>query len=61
MEKGLEEGLMMFTLRNDASPPITIDLQIEGKNMWMELDTGAAVSIIGKKKAQEISRYQRCY
>ena len=51
----------MFTLRNDASPPITTDLQIEGKDMWMELDTGAAVSITGRKKAQEMSGYQRCY
>ena len=45
---------MMFTLRNGASPPITIDLQIEGKDVCMELDTGATVSIIGEKKAQEM-------
>ena len=45
---------MMFTLRNGASPPITIDLQIDGKDVCMELDTGAAVSIIGEKEAQEM-------
>ena len=45
---------MMFTLRNGASPPITIDLQIDGKDVCMELDTGAAVSIIGEKKPQEM-------
>ena len=44
----------MFTLRNGASPPITIDLQIEGKDVCMEFDTGAVVSIIGEKKAQEM-------
>ena len=42
----------MFTLRNGASPPITIHLQIEGKDVCNELDTGAAISIIGEKKAQ---------
>ena len=34
---------MMFTLRNGASHLITIDLLIDGKDVWMELDTGATV------------------
>lgn len=43
-----EELQTLFSLQGRA--PIMVDLEIEGKEMKMELDTGAAVSVISQKE-----------
>ena len=48
------EELSMFVLRSQVSPPITVELIINGKEIEMEVDTGAAVSIMGEKTVQEM-------
>ena len=44
----------MFVLRSQVSPLITVELIINGKEIEMEVDTGAAVSIMGEKTVQEM-------
>ena len=44
----------MFVLRSQVSPPITVELIINGKEIEIEVDTGAAVSIMGEKTVQEM-------
>ena len=48
------EELSMFVLRSQVSPPITVELIINGKEIEMEVDTGAAISIMGEKTVQEM-------
>ena len=43
-----EEELYLFTIGQSSrkQPPIRYQLQLDGKPLWMELDTGAEVSVI---------------
>ena len=43
------DDLTLFTIGERSSPPITVQLHVEGKPLSMELDTGAAVSIISEQ------------
>ena len=42
------EELSLFTVRGQPHTPIVIALAVNGKDLQMELDTGAAISIISK-------------
>ena len=48
MELTDQEDLQLFTLGERASNQITVNVLASGKEMSMELDTGAAVSIISE-------------
>ena len=45
---------MLFSLSGRRTPPIMINVLLNGQKLAMELDTGAAVSLISE------SVYQRC-
>ena len=49
------DHVSMFTLQNSTSSPITTDVLINGKKVIMEVDTGAAISIIGGRKLLKAS------
>ena len=53
-ESGGSDEFQLFTLETKSSQPITVDLQVEGKPLTMEVDTGAAVAIISEHTRKEI-------
>ena len=48
------EEFQLFTLGTKASRPITVDMRVEGRPLTMEVDTGAAVSIISERTKAEV-------
>ena len=44
------ESLPLYTVGGGATPPIKVPLSVEGKLLSMELDTGAAVTIVSEKQ-----------
>ena len=44
----------LFTFRNKCTPPILIDLELNNRNIVMELDTGAAMSLISETTKKEL-------
>lgn len=51
----VEETLPLFHLGSQTVKPITVDVEIEGQTVQMEVDTGAAVSLITEQQQQEFS------
>ena len=49
-----EEDFRLFKFKEPASAPIQIPVKVEDKSMTMELDTGAAVSIISETTRKEM-------
>ena len=43
-----DSELLLCNVSSQSSPPVLIDLQLNGKNVVMELDTGAAMSLISQ-------------
>ena len=52
-EDDSDQDLPLYQVSNKSSHPITIDLEIK-KKLTMEIDTGAAVSIISEKTRKKI-------
>ena len=48
------EMMHLYSLENRKSPPLSVVMQIEGKNVKMEVDTGATVTVMGRAKCTEI-------
>ena len=48
-EDNHEEEYTTFNLRSPTAPPLKVQVQIEGRNVTMEVDTGATYSVVGKK------------
>ena len=44
----------LFTFHSKSTPPILIDLQLNNRNIVMELDTGAAMSLISETTKKEL-------
>ena len=53
-EDGSDEDLPLYQVSNKSSHPITVDLEINKKKLTIEIDTGAAVSIISEKIRKKI-------
>ena len=54
------EDFQLFTLGTKASRPITVDMRVEGRQLTMEVDTGAAVSIISSTQKPKFCRRWNC-
>ena len=50
----VKETLPLFHLGSQTAKPITVDVEIEGQTVQMEVDTGAAVSLITEQQQQEL-------
>ena len=48
------EEFHLFNVGSKSSCPITVELQVEGKALPMELDTGAAFSIVSERTRKDI-------
>ena len=48
------DDMTLFTIRNKATPPILIELELNHKKLTMELDTGAAISLISQETMHEL-------
>ena len=48
------DDFTLFTFRNKSTPPILIDLELSNRNIVMELDTGAALSLISETTKKEL-------
>ncbi len=48
-----DSDLPVFRIGDRSSHPITVDLEVQGRKLTMEVDTGAAVSIISEKTHKE--------
>ena len=55
MDTTAEHEYPLFTLSTSHTPPLTISVKINEKHMLMELDMGAAVSLVS-----EDTRKQHC-
>ena len=51
---GSDQDLPLYQVSNKSLHPITVDLEINKKKLTMEIDTGAAVSIISEKTRKKI-------
>lgn len=48
------DEMALYTIRAKSTPPIMITLQLNQQNTVMELDTGAAMSLISETTKQEL-------
>ena len=48
------DDMTLFTIWNKATPPILIELELNHKKLTMELDTGAAISLISQETMHEL-------
>ena len=53
-EEDLMENLMLNTIRYEQGKPLVMDLTLNGKQLTMELDTRAAVSLVSQKTFQSL-------
>ena len=51
---GDDELLPLFAVQGRSTPPIHVPLSVSNTELTMELDTGAAVTIISKKQYKEL-------
>ena len=53
MQKGIEDPdelpYVLHTLRAQSGQPLEVDLMLDGKPLCMEVDTGAALSLVSEK------------
>ena len=49
-----DESLPLYTVGGGATPPIKVPLLVDGKSLTMELDTGAAVTIVSEKQYKDL-------
>ena len=49
-----EESLPLYTVGGGATPPIKVPLSVDGKSLTMELDTGAAVTIMSERQYNDL-------
>ena len=49
-----DESLPLYTVGVGATPPIKVPLLVDGKSLTMELDTGAAVTIVSEKQYKDL-------
>ena len=53
VQEGIEDPdefpYVLHTLRAQTSQPLEVDLMLDGKPLCMEVDTGAAVSLVSEK------------
>ena len=50
----VEHSHVLHAVRSESSQPLEVDLTIEGKPLRMEVDTGAAVSLVSEKTYKSI-------
>lgn len=48
-----DESLPLYTV-GGATPPIKVPLLVDGKSLTMELDTGAAITIVSEKQYKDL-------
>ena len=48
-----DEILKVYSVGNSSTKPIRVEIQIDGKPISMEVDTGAAVSLMSQKKLKQ--------
>jgi hypothetical protein len=53
------ELLHLYSLENRKTPPIGVIMQIEGREVPMEVDTGATVTVMGVSKFIELGFSER--
>ena len=49
-----DESLPLYTVGGGATPPIKVPLLVDGKSLTMELDTGAAITIVSEKQYKDL-------
>ena len=49
-----DDGVGLFNIGDKATPPIVIKLRLNNQEVSMELDTGAAVSLVSEKTQKEL-------
>ena len=49
-----DEGLPLFSVSGDNTPPIRVPLVVNDTALTMELDTGAAVTIMSERQYKEL-------
>ena len=49
-----DESVDVYMVGKSSTKPIRVDVQINGKPLLMEVDTGAAVSLISYKKLKQV-------
>ena len=47
-DDGDSDDFKLHAMHSKASPPIMVNLDLEGRSLSMELDTGAAFSVISE-------------
>ena len=50
-------SLPLYTVGGGATPPIKVPLLVDGKSLTMELDTGAAVTVVSDKQYKDLSSH----
>ena len=53
-ETDCSEDLMLYTIRYEGGKPLLLDVSLNGKPLTMELDTGAAVSLVSERVFQSL-------
>ena len=53
-ESDKSDDMALFTLQSESTPPILVHLQLNGQQVSMELDTGAAMSLISETTKQKL-------
>ena len=48
------DDLEIYSIGKPSTQPIQVELRVNGKPLMMEMDTGAAVSLISKRKLREV-------
>ena len=48
----------LFTMPSQQTRPLQMDIEVEGHNFSMEIDTGAEVSIVNEKTRTSLSHLQ---
>ena len=56
----VEETFPLFHVGSQTAKPITVDVEIEGQTVQMEVDTGAAVSLITEQQQQSCFHQSSC-
>ena len=49
-----DESLPLYTVGGGATPPIKVPFLVDDKSISMELDTGAAITIVSEKQYNDL-------
>ena len=53
-EESEDDDMLLSNIRSEPGKPLVMDIKLNGKPLTMELDTGAAVSLVSERTFQSL-------